>query len=361
MRQIFIFNPDNDLALASGSKNYTAPPFAQRLRGDMQLLPAWFAPAGSAVVCDKAAEAQSWLDSHKLNIEAIEPHHLSALSGDYRVEPWGWSPAIRHFLKRMGAKETWMPDAEATARLRALSHRRTSVAIHKAVTRLAGRQLCSYPEETDSVDAVEHIAAQWGECYVKSPWSGSGRGVYHLLQPGARDFVQWCRGTIKRQGSVMCEKAFNRKIDFALELRCDGGKCSIDGYSVFESDFHSQYQYGVVDTQGSLRRRITDLYPAFDNVERWVSEAVTGIIANHYNGWLGVDMLLFEKSDGKVGINPCVEVNLRPTMGLVAAALGRRGMRGKMVITSPRYLTSRYTPLTPIKVDTRYCAALLAE
>ena len=46
MRSIFIFNPENDLALANGGPNYTAPPFAQQLRRDLQLLPAWYAPAG---------------------------------------------------------------------------------------------------------------------------------------------------------------------------------------------------------------------------------------------------------------------------------------------------------------------------
>ncbi len=358
MRQIFIFNPDNDLALASGSKNYTAPPFAQQLRLDLQLLPAWFAPPGAAVICDHAVQAQTWLNSHGLDVEAVEPQCLASLTGEWSVEPWGWSPAIRHYLKRMGSSERWMPATAHMPILRNLSHRRTSVAIHQAVTRLAGKPLCACPVEIADLAKVDRFAAN-GECYVKSPWSGSGRGVYHLLQPGLRDFKQWCGGIIKRQGSVLCEKAFNRIMDFALELRCDCGECHIDGYSVFTSDFHSQYQHGIVDSPEGLRRRIATLYPHLDDVERWVAAAVRETVASHYTGWLGVDMLLFGEPGGAVGINPCVELNLRPTMGLVAAALGKRGMRGKLVITDTSHLANDITTLTPVAEDTKYCAALL--
>lgn len=358
MRQIFIFNPDNDLALASGSKNYTAPPFAQQLQLDLQLLPAWFAPPGSLVVCDHATQAQTWLNSQGLDVEAVEPRQLASLTGEWRVEPWGWSPAIRHYLKRMGALDSWMPATEHITLLRNLSHRRTSVAIHQIVARLAGQPLCACPTEIANLAEVNRFAAS-GECYVKSPWSGSGRGVYHLLQPGLRDFEQWCGGIIKRQGSVMCEKAYDRIMDFALEFRCDGGDCRIDGYSVFASDFHSQYQHGIVDSPERLRGRIASLYPSLDKVEEWVTAAVRETVASHYTGWLGVDMLLFSKPGSEVGINPCVELNLRPTMGLVAAAMGKRGMRGKMTITEPNRLTSAAIALTPVAKGTRYCAALL--
>jgi len=46
MKEIYLFNPEHDLALAHGAHNYTAPPFARRLRYDLRLLPAWLATAG---------------------------------------------------------------------------------------------------------------------------------------------------------------------------------------------------------------------------------------------------------------------------------------------------------------------------
>ena len=52
MRSAYIFNPDNDLALANGADNYTAPKMARKIRDDLQLIPLWFADTGSTIIAD---------------------------------------------------------------------------------------------------------------------------------------------------------------------------------------------------------------------------------------------------------------------------------------------------------------------
>ena len=360
MRSIFIFNPENDLALANGGPNYTAPPFAQQLRRDLQLLPAWYAPAGSAVVCKGAKRAQRWLNAQGLNVEAMEPEWLRGIGG-CRFEPWGWSPAMLHWLEGRGVGRDCLPTTAQVDGWRGLSHRRTSLAIHRAIAAMAGGPLSPEPVELDRLDAVLRFAAAHPSCYVKSPWSGSGRGVYRVLQPSARDFAQWCSGIIKRQGSVMCEQALDRCLDFALELRCSGGGCRVDGYSVFASDFHSQYAHGIVAGADELRAMVAELYPGFDAVEQMAVESVRRVVAARYTGWIGLDMLLYRTSGGTVGIDPCVELNLRPTMGLVAAACGRRGMRGRFMIAAPHSVAAGATLLTPVGPDSAFCAAVVPE
>ena len=359
MRSIFIFNPENDLALANGGPNYTAPPFAQQLRRDLQLLPAWYAPAGSAVVCRGAKRAQRWLDAQGLDVEAMEPEWLRGIGG-CRFEPWGWSPAMLHWLEGRGVGRECLPTAAQVDCWRGLSHRRTSVAIHRAIAAMAGGPLSPEPVELGCLDAVLRFAAAHPGCYVKSPWSGSGRGVYRVLQPGARDFVQWCSGIIRRQGAVMCEQALDRCLDFALELRCSDGDCRVDGYSVFASDFHSQYAHGIVAGADELRAMIAELYPGFGAVEQMAVEGVRRVVAARYTGWVGLDMLLYRDFGGTVGIDPCVELNLRPTMGLVAAACGRRGMRGRFMIAAPRSVAGGAL-LTPAGPDSAFCAAVVPE
>ena len=49
-RSLYIFNPDHDLALASGDVNYMPPATARRMAEELALLPAWYASAGSAVL-----------------------------------------------------------------------------------------------------------------------------------------------------------------------------------------------------------------------------------------------------------------------------------------------------------------------
>ncbi|HOG20276.1 MAG TPA: hypothetical protein PKW37_07535 [Salinivirgaceae bacterium] len=50
-----------------------------------------------------------------------------------------------------------------------------------------------------------------------------------------------------------------------------------------------------------------------------LSEALKKLeIGNYYNGYLGVDMFLCEHQNGRLFLHPCVEINLRQNMGLVA-------------------------------------------
>ena len=63
--------------------------------------------------------------------------------------------------------------------------------------------------------------------------------------------------------------------------------------------------------------------------------AIDDRIAPHYDGYLGIDMMLYWDENGKIALNPCVEVNLRMTMGMVTAAMGsRHGLRGNFSITA---------------------------
>ena len=39
-KELYIFNPENDLALAFGEEGYTAPTTALQLKRDLQMLPA---------------------------------------------------------------------------------------------------------------------------------------------------------------------------------------------------------------------------------------------------------------------------------------------------------------------------------
>ena len=49
-QRIYLFNPDNDLALAHGGGHYIAPPFAQKMQNDLCALPMWYAEPGSMVL-----------------------------------------------------------------------------------------------------------------------------------------------------------------------------------------------------------------------------------------------------------------------------------------------------------------------
>ena len=51
---LYLFNPDQDLALASGETNYMAPASARKMAEELALLPIWFADGECSVLAPSA-------------------------------------------------------------------------------------------------------------------------------------------------------------------------------------------------------------------------------------------------------------------------------------------------------------------
>ena len=332
MVDVYLFNPEHDLALAHGAHNYTAPPFARQLRYDLRLLPAWVAPADAYIaVPDDAPQGEDrrWLSDHHLDVTPITMGQIADL-GTCCIHPWGWDAALRYQLLQAGVSPDNLPTDEQLDWIRRLSHRRTTIAVHQAL----GNAFSPPPVELNKQEEVMSFMESHPGCYLKMPWSGSGKGIYRVIDPvGDNHVPRWIAGVLKRQGSLLCEVGLDRVQDFAVECECYDGKTRLTGYSVFESDFHSQFGTGRVAPMEELHLLLMQQYPALDQIIYNVLKALDTIIAPHYNGPLGIDMMFYIKEDGTVAINPCVEINLRMTMGMVTAAMGsRHNMRGKFMI-----------------------------
>ena len=327
-KHIYLFNPQNDLALATGGINYVAPPFAMQMAHDLAVLPAFIAEPGSLLVTDSDLDAE-WLEhlnsTFGLGVHAIKRSELRRFT-DYQIMPWGWCLDLRRRLIKWGVSSQCLPTKEQIYHLRGLSHRRVSVLIHLRLRELLGKQLCPMPVELALDNEVLNFVSRHGNCFIKTPWSSSGRGIYHTINGVSPDFEQWCRGSLKRQGSLLCEQGLDKVMDIAVEFYCKNGKTTVKGYSHFTTDSHSQYDHGEVAPNKVLKDKIVALYPHFDEVEVALTQVLDEMIAPHYQGWLGVDMLLFNAQskgdDNEIGINPCVELNLRPTMGAITSVIG---------------------------------------
>jgi hypothetical protein len=380
MDNVYLFNPENDLALAFGGENYTAPPFAARLRHDLRLLPVWIAPPGSLVLCDERAH-RTWLAvMHRrfgIDVKAVSSQELSDLH-DCRYQPWGWSLDIRKKLLDLGADADCLPSREYINKLRELSHRRTSIVIHRRLGEMIGHEFSPIPTEFTDFASVKRFALKHRNCYVKAPWSSSGRGIYRALDVEASDFEQWCEGTLKRQGSVLCEPALNSIMDFAVEFYCENGVTAARGYSVFNSDMHSQYSSGLVTDTAHLKSQISSLYHNIDVVTGALVRIINDLIAPYYSGWLGIDMLLYRDSkSNEVRLDPCVELNLRTTMGVLTSIIGERfidsgsvgtfrilynkdgfeNIKKNLIVRNGKIKTGMFV-LTPVDENSQYCACI---
>ena len=334
MVDVYLFNPEHDLALAHGAHNYTAPPFARQLRHDLRLLPAWVATAGSYIAVPDDApidEDRRWLMDHHLDVIPIAVSQIADL-GTCCIHPWGWDATLRYQLLQMGVSPDDLPTVEQLDIIRRLSHRRTSIAVHHALD----DAFSPCPVELSSHEEVIAFMYQHPGCYLKMPWSGSGKGIYRVIDPmGDSHVLRWIDGALKRQGSLLCEVGLDRVQDFAVECECCDGKTRLTGYSIFDSDFHSQFGMGRVAPMEELHQSLVKQYPALDQVVDRLLKVLNILIAPHYDGPLGVDMMLYRNTDGTIALNPCVEVNLRMTMGMVTAAMGsRHALRGQFSIIS---------------------------
>lgn len=332
MKGVYIFNPEHDLALAHGAHNYTAPPFARQFRHDMRLLPVWVATAGSYIAIPDDCpieEDRRWLHDHHLD---LTPVHFSKIAelGPCRIHPWGWDAALRYRLMQAGVSPEYLPTDDELDCIRRLSHRRMTIAVHQALE----EAFSPCPVELKAVEEVHAFIKQHPGCYLKMPWSGSGKGIYRVIDPqGDQHVLRWIEGALRRQGSLLCEVGLDRVQDFAIECKCRGGHVMFMGYSVFDNDFHSQFGTGRVAPMDELQEMLLGLYPDLDAVIGQVLMVIDELIAPHYDGPVGIDMMLYWDNNGRIALNPCVEVNMRMTMGMVTAAMGgRHNLRGNFSI-----------------------------
>ena len=343
---LHIFNPEHDIALASGLSNFTAPHAGRQLRHDLGFLPAIWAKQGDTVMVDDVEQAQRAAQkiSHRvstlLKIPAIIPESLNfvankpsqQLTDINNIEPWGWNIALRAMLIRRGVDEQRMPTLPQLDTIRDLSHRRTAAQLLPKL-RMAGTIgeafECTEPEQ------VEALLAQYGQLVMKAPWSSSGRGLRFLSTDRTPFQMQasWFRNVVTAQGCVMVEPFYNKTKDFGMEFYSDGkGNVTYLGLSLFHTA-NGAYTGNILTTE-TVKREMISRYVStelLDSIQEKICHDLGTTFKGCYEGPFGVDMMIVQPSTShlppstfhlpQLTLHPCVEINLRRTMGHVALAL----------------------------------------
>lgn len=319
--KIHLFNPENDLALGLGCRHYTPPPHAAAIHRAGALLPMWWADADDLILAPESLRTEAGILAERFGLNGkICPDASATVKPDGAL-PWGWSlDAKRQFLCA-GVRPALLPTDEAIGRMRDLSHRRMSMEIIK---RLNG----NYPiaVETDDPDRVVSLEKSHPGCFIKSPWSGSGRGVFCARSLDYGALRRRAEGIIHRQGSVMVEPGLDKLTDFAALFYCGGGRAEFRGLSVFLTEARGMYSGNIVAPQGNLWDRLGKQLN-IDELQGIIAELeaiLTGLVASDYSGWAGIDMMIYRDNGGRHRIMPCVELNLRMTMGVAAMKIAER-------------------------------------
>ncbi|MDE5812864.1 MAG: hypothetical protein K2H72_01120 [Muribaculaceae bacterium] len=316
--RLLLFNPETEYALASGASFYTPPARVEQMRRERELLPeAWANPEDVILVDDPAAMSSSMRLASWNDLAA-----LFAEIPDLTVEPWGWNPALLRRLLDAGVPPRCLPDKLTIERIRNLAHRRTTIQLNNRWNDYVanghihrGNDLTvDIPVELDSIEVCMEYYRSNPHCWMKAPWSSSGRGVINTAADMTEILVeQWCRGILRRQGSVMGETGADRIADFATEWRISSGMAEFLGLSSFSTSNRGKYISNYAVTQEEMRSRFNSLsvIPADDLIS--IQKLILEESLSDYDGLCGVDILIERRGH----IRPFVELNLRRTMGML--------------------------------------------
>lgn len=320
--KLHIFNPEHDIALAANLSNFTSPHAGRQLRHDLGYLPAIWAAEDDVVLVENVEDAKRDYARlmHRPFNRFVDKHQLSRLAID-RVEPWGWDLALRGFLIRYGVES--VPSEEDIAMIRDLSHRKHAVTLLKALD-FEGTTGSSW--QTDLMVEVRQALKNHHHIVIKAPWSSSGRGI-RFLDNEVNDYQErWIRNVVARQGSVIIETYCHKVKDFGMEFESDGqGHVRYLGLSLFQTQ-NGAYVGNVIATEEVKQEMINRYLP--DDLLKLIQEKICSVLGELYRdrfaGPFGVDMMVVRGEDNqRFLLNPCVEINLRRTMGHVALALSK--------------------------------------
>ncbi|MDE6382816.1 MAG: hypothetical protein K2K79_00510 [Paramuribaculum sp.] len=321
--RIFYFNPYNDLALAAPTGHFTPPASALAVERAGACLPLWWASESDIVlVPDESSLAMARHISAKFGLPNVASLKVQAdTTGE--LHPWGWSRHAAGLFARAGVRTELLPSPRWLEEMRQLSHRRTSI----GVLHRLGLPAELMPIEARSVNEAMERYRRWDKAVMKLPWSGSGRGVmlaHEIPDATLRGYIE---GVIRRQGSIIVEPFYHRRLDFAMLFEI-GEEVNYAGVSVFAADSRGRYTGNIVAPQSELESMI----PAdLTILRRSMADALRPIADAGYRGPCGVDMMVYDPADGREpAVMPCIEVNLRWTMGIAAMLLARHGLRGEL-------------------------------
>lgn len=393
-----VFNASHDEALAGGAGGALSAA-ARRIDADLAVLPYWYARSGEAVCVPDAGAARSFLRSLPVS-RPVAVTDSFPRGGEYRIEPWGWDGFLVRELVRRGVPREFMPGEGFLRNLRELQSRETVAKFLPALLRELRASPCGAAEDafaggssfarTEEELRADPVFAS-GRYILKRPWSGSGRGLYAAGSGCPERAAAWRAEAFRMQGGVEVQPFLDKAEDCAAEFFLPpGGAARLLGFSRFRTAHGGFYAGNAVEygAEDRLRRSLGGAGAALSAAAEALRHALPAVLRG-YSGPLGVDMMIcrLPGAGGRRGLFPCVEINLRRTMGMVALALaplladGREGefrvahaqRRGGMLAlleSMRKYappeiaggkLAGGCLPLTPAGEDTRFHACLAVK
>ena len=395
MKRFSVFNPEHDLALANGDAHYLAPHNIREMANDL-------APLMDYIEWDT---------------------------------PWGWDAAIVSRLHKSGIPIQDLPTDAMLAALRTRSERITAHHLLQQMLPLS-EHLTGESYVCRSLDDIKAYATQHSHLLLKAPLSGSGKGLRHLnlndndnkndnyptsrrstsaLTSTFKKIESWADALIRRHGYLTAEPYYDKVQDFAMEFCATDRRCHFIGYSLFTTDTHGRYDSNLLLSDADIEARLSAYIPrsVLHDVCHYVETHADLIVPAEWDTsrfpiTFGIDMMVvkngrqftidnsqltikdseFRIQNSEFKLHPCVEINLRCNMGIVAHEVRRHLMAPEATgiyrlalfpdhaalqafdeeqralypaLYRDGLLVRGYHPLTSIEGDTRHLAYIISK
>ena len=283
--QIYIFNPEHDLCIANGDENFVPPRSAVGFANE--------------------------------NMELSE--YMRRPNRQRRqIVPWGWNHSLKKRLINEGVDPATLPSEEELQFIRSHSRREFALDVHSRLS-CGDSQVITpdYRIAATSVNEIKAFISAYDSAVLKSPLSGSGKGIRFVREGLSENDEGWCRKTIERQGSVIAERRFEIIKECAMLFECHHDGIDFIGYSLFESR-NGAYSRNILASNEDIEDVIAGYISrnTLNGIREGLISIFTDTLEGHYEGFLGVDQMIC-MTDSPVFI-PVSEINLRMTMGLIA-------------------------------------------
>lgn len=364
---IFFFNPTCESAIANGSPYYTPPARLRQFESDLSYLPAWLGEEKDLVIFQGEIDQVYIKKVRQLGFRLPEIVHLGQALADEdwinrpkgRFLPWGWSPAMYHLVRNLlpncneaflqSPVAKWKPEhKEMYSRLTALElleillirHQHDWLpepsdlpvvchsleTVHREIDRLLSPSTIPHSPISSSSNSSNSP-----KVVVKMPWSSSGRGLLLFPNPdSAKKNDEVLSGMLNQQRFVTVEPWHEKLIDISFQFEIAQGKVKYQGRTFLENDPKGRY----------VRNFLTEDIHIPTDVSRFMEEHHEDIVtileeslaqskySTNYEGWIGVDVIIYRTENGLLKFHPMLEINGRFTMGAIALKLRNSLARG---------------------------------
>ena len=333
VRKLFHFNPTCEMAVANSQTSYMPPAHLRQFEHDLAMLPCFFGGKNDFVLVLEVIDL-SFIDYlYELNFDI--PSFITSVN-DFNISgkldelsPWGWSPAVHKKLEPFlpFCDEKWLgyPMSRWKTEHALLLSRETN---WKFAKQLIEQNIKDYelleipalPLKVKTLDEIESLIYKMPPpMLLKSPWSASGRGLFKIRDVNEHaETNAWVKSKLKQQGAFFAEPFLQKIQDVSFHFYATEDGIEFLGTTFFNTDSKGQFiSCNIRYPENSILETVF-MKEACNQASEFLKSGLEKFEINkYYRGAIGIDALFFHASDNKIKLHPCIEVNLRHTMGLL--------------------------------------------